>query len=31
MEDIAFVDDAQAGEWESGAEPYAGTSFLDSI
>jgi len=31
MEDIAFVDDAQAGEWESGAEPYAGTSFLDNI
>lgn len=31
MEDIAFVDDAVAGEWGLGNEPYAGTSFLDSI
>ena len=31
MEDIALVDDAQAGEWDTGSEPYAGTSFLDMI
>ncbi len=31
MEDIAFIDDDQAGEWEIGQEPYAGTSFLDTI
>ena len=31
MEDIAFVDDAQADEWDAGSEPYAGTSFLDMI
>jgi len=31
MESIAFVDDAQAGEWSAGNEPYAGTSFLDTI
>jgi len=31
MEDIAFIDDDEAGEWGLGDEPYAGTSFLDSI
>ena len=30
MASIAFVDDAQGGEW-SNDEPYAGTPFLDSI
>ena len=31
MEDIAFIDDTMAGEWDTGSEPYAGTSFLDTL